>query len=106
MRNSEVAVCGRGWAAQLGVWVVGAAMAAACGGADAAGPKAATADDSSLLADDTPGGSQSPQFEQGLAAIREEKFEQAQAHFEQVVAAEPRNAQAVFYLGVAQQSLG
>lgn len=87
-----------------GIWVLGAAIIPACGGADPA-PK--TSDDVSLLADgDAPAGSQSPEFEQGLAAIRDERFEEARALFEKVVAAEPRNAQAAFYLGVAQQSLG
>lgn len=87
----------------LAIWVLGAAITPACGGA---GPGAAAPDDSSLLADGAPGGSQSPDFEHGVAAIRDEKFEEARAHFEKVVAADPRNAQAVFYLGVAQQSLG
>jgi Flp pilus assembly protein TadD len=59
-----------------------------------------------LLADDAPATHQRPEFEQGMAAIRAEKFEDARVQFEKVVEAEPRNAQAVFYLGVAQQSLG
>jgi Flp pilus assembly protein TadD len=106
MRNSGVSVEGGGAAN----WLLGVGMTLAvllgCGGADAAGPKATAPDDASLLAEDAPQASQSPEFEQGLAAIRAEKFEEARGHFEKVVAAEPRNVQAVFYLGVAQQNLG
>jgi len=45
-------------------------------------------------------------FSQGVEAIRAEKFDVARGLFEKVVQEEPKNAQAVFYLGVAQQSLG
>src|SRR5262245_41044566 len=74
-----------------------------CGGAQPAA-SAPTTPDSALLEDDAPS-AQSPDFEQGVAAIRDQKFEVARGHFEKAVAAEPRNAQAHFYLGVAQQNL-
>lgn len=108
MRNSGVTGCGRGPVglskhALSSLALLLAAALPACGGGGS-GAGAASPDDASLLADD--GGSQSPELEQGVAAIRAEKFEEARAHFEKVVGAEPRNAQAVFYLGVAQQNLG
>jgi tetratricopeptide (TPR) repeat protein len=111
MRNDRA---GRGSA------LLAVALLFACGGAESAGkgpaapaasatsggpaPDSAEAllggDDAAAAAPD------SPEFQQGLAAIRDQKFEEARAHFEKVVAAEPRNAQAAFYLGVAQQNLG
>jgi len=85
----------------------------ACGGADKAQPSAAVpgqgsaaSDLAALQEDDAASTPNSPEFEQGVAAIREEKFDLARERFEKVVAAQPRNAQAVFYLGVAQQNLG
>jgi tetratricopeptide (TPR) repeat protein len=93
---------GSRWAA------LAATVLMACGGGQAAGGAAASPDsatsDSALLEDDAPS-AQSPDFEQGVAAIRDQKFEIARGHFEKLVAAEPRNAQAHFYLGVAQQNL-
>ncbi|MEO8181746.1 MAG: tetratricopeptide repeat protein [Deltaproteobacteria bacterium] len=97
---------------QCAVLVLAAGFSIGCGGAESAGPGAAApgqgtpdSDLASLQDDDTPSPS-SPEFEQGVAAIREEKFELARERFERVVAAQPRNAQAIFYLGVAQQNLG
>src|SRR6185436_2909733 len=108
MRSNRVRVASSTGAALVlaaGFWL-------GCGGAPSAGPGAAApgpgtpdSDLASLEHDDTPSPS-SPEFEQGVAAIREEKFELARERFEKVVAAQPRNAQAVFYLGVAQQNLG
>jgi tetratricopeptide (TPR) repeat protein len=94
--------------------LLAAALSLACGGAESAGkgPAAPTgsAPDSPeaiLGGDDAEAATpESPEFQQGVAAIRDQKFEEARAHFEKVVSAEPRNAQAAFYLGVAQQNLG
>jgi tetratricopeptide (TPR) repeat protein len=47
----------------------------------------------------------SPAFNEGVAAIRDGKYDVAAPLFEKVVAEQPRNAQARFYLGVAQQNL-
>jgi tetratricopeptide (TPR) repeat protein len=113
MRSNSVGDGGSRWAAfvlaafGLGVFGLG------CGGGEAAGPGAtapgqgsADSDLASLQAGDAESSPPSPEFEQGVAAIREEKFDLARERFEKVVAAQPKNAQAVFYLGVAQQNLG
>lgn len=105
MRSSKLGSQGR-------AALVLAVFSWACGGAGPAGPGAAApaqgsdASDLASLQDDDAASPSSPEFEQGVAAIREEKFELARERFEKVVAAQPRNAQAVFYLGVAQQNLG
>jgi len=44
--------------------------------------------------------------EGGKALIEEGKFAEAKAHFEKIVAKEPRNAEATFYLGVSKDGLG
>jgi tetratricopeptide (TPR) repeat protein len=59
--------------------------------------------DPSLEAEAEP---ESGEFSAGVSAIRDGKFEAARAAFEHIVSAEPGNAQAHFYLGVAQQNLG
>jgi tetratricopeptide (TPR) repeat protein len=107
MRSNRVAVGGSRRTALL--WAV---CSLACGAAESAGPGAAApgqgssgSDLASLEQDDTPSPS-SPEFEQGVAAIRDQKFDLARERFEKVVLAQPKNAQAVFYLGVAQQNLG
>lgn len=66
-------------------------------------PKSAELDPAVTLADaDEPAAA--PDTE-GVAAIRDGNYELARSHFEKVVAAEPRNAEAHFYLGVARQNL-
>lgn len=49
---------------------------------------------------------QASPFDAGVAAIGAGDFESARKHFAEVVANQPGNAQAQFYLGVAQQNLG
>jgi tetratricopeptide (TPR) repeat protein len=46
----------------------------------------------------------SPEFNEGVADIRDGKFGAAEQIFQKVVAQQPHNAQALFYLGVAQQN--
>jgi len=103
-------------------WGVVAALAAgvaasACGGAAAsqnaesaasAGEAPATdPNDAALLSDgEAPAAPESASFSQGVEAIRAEKFEAARGLFDKAVQEQPSNAQAHFYLGVAQQNLG
>lgn len=47
-----------------------------------------------------------PDFAAGTAAIGAERYESAIAAFEKVVAAEPRNADAMTYLGYSHRKLG
>jgi tetratricopeptide (TPR) repeat protein len=86
--------------------------ASGCGGAAASQSPAsageAPATDPSEAADpsEPPAAPESASFSQGVEAIRAEKFELARGLFEKAVQEQPSNAQAVFYLGVAQQNLG
>jgi tetratricopeptide (TPR) repeat protein len=103
-RSSLVGRCGALAALSVGLATF------ACGGA-ASSQSAASASDAPLTdANDAEAEPQaapeSAGFAQGVEAIRAEKFDVARGIFEKVVHEEPKNAQAVFYLGVAQQNLG
>src|SRR6185312_5329870 len=107
MRSSRVGIhCGAGL--PVAGWLMAgwleAGLLLACGGAQqtqasaaAPGQGSAAADLAALREDDAASAPNSPEFEQGVAAIREEKFDLARERFDQVVAAQPRNAQAVLY---------
>lgn len=87
----------------------------ACGGSSPPPESAATpaelaagpGEDSAAVPEgaSAPAESASPGFNDGVAAIRDGKYDVAAKLFEKVVADQPRNAQARFYLGVAQQNL-
>lgn len=83
----------------------------ACGGGQA---EPATADDAhddpeALLGDDESAGAvppSSPEVKQAIEALQAEDFEQAKAILAPAVERSPEDAQAVFYLGVAESGLG
>jgi tetratricopeptide (TPR) repeat protein len=86
-------------------------LALACSG----GSKPAESPDTPPpLDDDTPSAApaegaakaSSPKVQEGMDAIQAGEFEKAKAVLEEAVMADASDAQAVFYLGVAQQSLG
>jgi tetratricopeptide (TPR) repeat protein len=79
-----------------------------CGGAASSQSAASAGEEPPVLTDEAEpqAAPESAGFSQGVEAIRAEKFDVARGLFEKVVQEEPQNAQAVFYLGVAQQNLG
>ena len=78
------------------VIVFAAACASACGGPQKPGPEPTGGSSDNAL---TP-------FEQGVAAIEEESWKEALTHFDETLAAEPNNAEATYYRGVALERLG
>jgi tetratricopeptide (TPR) repeat protein len=90
------------WPRSSGVAASALALALACSSTPAPEAPPARAEAADLSeADDEASGSAA-----GVAAIGSGDFESARKIFGQVVSDEPANAQAHFYLGVAQQNLG
>jgi Tfp pilus assembly protein PilF len=89
---------------------VGSALALALGCGGSAAEPVTPANDSpeDLLADEPEGAEQasSAEVQKGIDAIAAEDFAGAKALLSKAVATDPKDAQAVFYLGVAETGLG
>lgn len=95
-----------GWAllALLGVCGV-----SGCGGAAKPAESPAAEPSDAALLEDEPGAAaaaSSAEVQQGIDAINAEDFQRAKQLLAPAVAAAPKDAQAVFYLGVAESALG
>ena len=91
------------------VLVAGMSVATACGGGakDAEHPSTEP-DPDALLAEEGPATvpASSPEVEQAMAAIEAEDYERAKSLLSPVIAGQPEDVQALFYLGVAEAGLG
>lgn len=94
-------------ASQAWIWLCGAYVVSACGGS--AEPKTPEGEpDPTTLLDDEPTGevaASSPEVNKAMDAIKAEDFAGAKGILLPVVAKNPEDVQAVFYLGVAEAAL-
>ena len=95
-----------GWAGALTMWLSASALAA-CGPAQPP-PEAPelAADPPPGAAEGAAGGSASTELARGIAFVKNEKWDEAKPHFEKALEANPKNAEAAYYLGLCKEKLG